>query len=269
MNKKFTIHIWDKLNIIFSIFSLLTFIPFGVFFILSLFDIQNGFFLGMSGLFASLFSAFFIAIVVRFVDLQKKKDSEEKALLMLNGQLEAIFSEIQTFYPQTKAFAKINENHTVNLPKEIIYCTDIEKEGMRDFIDFKQEFLVAKRKLDEKIEKCINSPVFAQCNIEVINLVANLQNNGFTRDLYNIATTPSTIAEEQIQYGFIFTEEKEFEALFIDLGLLLRRKTSMLLRELTSEEKTDYLKFIEETKKTLKGYNLSNGKTYLGNKRIT
>lgn len=269
MNKKFTIHIWDKLNIIFSVFSLLTFIPFIVFFILSLFDIQNGFSLGMSGLFASLFSAFFIAIVVRFVDLQKKKDSEEKAFLMLNGQLEAIFSEIKTFYPQTKAFVKINENHTVNLPKEIIYFTDTEKEGMCDFIDFKQEFLVAKRKLDEKIEKCINSPVFVQCNIEVINLVANLQNNGFTRDLYNISTTPSTINENQIQYGFIYDKGKEFERLFIDLGLLLKKKPSMSLRELNVEEKNEYLRFIEEQKQLLKGYNLSDGKKYLGNKRIT
>ena len=80
MTKKFTIQIWDKMNIVFSICTLLTFIPFVVFFILSLFDIQNGFSLGMSGLFASLFSAFFIAIVVRFVDLQKKKDIPQKEL---------------------------------------------------------------------------------------------------------------------------------------------------------------------------------------------
>ena len=269
MNKKFTIHIWDKLNIVFSIFSLLTFIPFIVFFILTLFDIQNGFLLGMSGLFASLFSAFFIAIVVRIVDLQKKKDSEEKALLMLNGLLEAIFSEIQTFFPHIKAFVKINENHTVNLPKEIVYCTDIEKEDMRDFIDFKREFLVIKGNLDKKIEKCINSPAFVQCNIEVINLVASFQNNGFTRDLYNISTTPSTINENQIQYGFIYDEEKEFERLFIDLGLLLKKKPSMSLRELNVEEKNEYLRFIEEQKQLLKGYNLSDGKKYLGNKRIT
>lgn len=268
MNKKFSICIWDKLNVIFLLFSIVTFIPFVIFLTLSFINTENSFALGMGGIFASLFSAFLISIVVRVVDFKKKKDNEEKALLMLNGHLESIFTEIQTFFPQIKSFVKINENHTVELPKGIVYYTNIENAEIFDFIDFKEEFLLVKNKLDKKIKLCINSPFFMQCNIEVINLITNLQTNGFTRNLHYIATTHTNISKEQVQYGFIFTEEKEFESLYVNLTLLLKRKPFVLLRELTEDEKNEYLKFIEQAKRMIKDYNLSTGRKYLGSKRI-
>lgn len=268
MNKKFTVKIWDKLNIIFSALSLISFIPFVVFFILSLYDTNNGFFLGMSGIFASLFSAFFIAIIVRFVDLLKKKNSEDKALSMLNGHLIGIFINISSFFSVIKAFVEINENNTVSLPKGTVYYTNTEDEEMRNFMDIKEEFSVIKKNLDKYIEKCINSPFFFQCNVGVVNLIAKLQANGFTQNLYNISITPNTIKEEEIQYGFIYKEKIEFEEIFNELGILLKRKAGEPLRELTVKEKDEYIKFIEEKRIELSAYGLGNGMKSLGRKRI-
>ena len=110
MGKKFTVKIWDKLNIIFSILSLITFIPFVIYFILSMLNTDNGFFLGMSGVFASLFSAFFIAIIVRVVDLLKKKNGEDKALSMLNehlGEKCRYCLQMSTFFSVFEVFAYI------------------------------------------------------------------------------------------------------------------------------------------------------------------
>ena len=270
MDKKYTIQIWDVLNIVFFIFSFITFIPFVVFLVLSLTNIENGFYLGMCGVFASLFSAFFIAIIVRIVDLQKKKDSEYKAFLLIKGYLLEILLEIERFFPQTKAFVKINENNTVMLPNGIVYYTDVENEEIREFIDFQEEYLVAKQNVEKKIKKCMNSPFFNQCNLEVVTLIATLQTNGFTRCLLNVSTRPPFVDEDHMLYPLIFKDVSEFETLFTDLSILLERNPHKKLRVLTEEEKNDYLEFINTKRELIKKSGIvHSGKAYMDSKRIT
>ena len=106
-----------------------------------------------------------------------------------------------------------------------------------------------------------------QCNTEVVNLIAKLQSNKFTQSLQNIPNYQH-IEIEPIRYGYIFTEEKDFEILFMELGHLLNIDDVVELRELTEKEKNDYLSFIENVKNTSEICKGSKGKIYYFNKRI-
>lgn len=267
MKKRFIVF-FDTLNIIFFVISIVTFIFSAVFVILSGLDMQNGFWSGMSGISVSLFSGFFIALIVRTWDMKKKRDCEKKAFLMFKQNLNDLYCEINRFYPQTKSFVKINENDTAKVPNGIVYYTDVDQGKIRAYIDFRKTYSNIKKRVDDKIEKCINSPFFYQCDTKVIDIVANLQTNGLTRNLQNISSYGFAFAEERCFYSSIFKNMKEFDSLYSNLALLLEQTTVRSLRELSEEERNEYIKDINESRSIFSDKNLEGLTQYFNGKRI-
>ena len=109
MNSKYQIKIWDKLNLFFLLMSILLFIPFIAFFIYSFINKNNGFASAMAGIFGSLFSAFFIAVIVRVVDMKKQYDNELKAFLIVKPYLLDLITEINQFLPHIGCFTTIKD----------------------------------------------------------------------------------------------------------------------------------------------------------------
>lgn len=148
--KDFTSPIWDIANVVFSIIAAITTIIFCRFFVLS-FTIENtspahSFALGMCGVFASLASAFFIAVFIRVLDMKKKRNGEQSALILLKPNLFEVYTAINMFFPQMMAFTTIHSNNTITYPSERIYYTNIsENDGNRDFIDFIEAFRFAEK----------------------------------------------------------------------------------------------------------------------------
>ena len=89
--KKFTVTVWDGMNKFLASATAITMIVFIILFVLCFTETigtdKHGFILGMCGVFASLASAFFIAWIMRVYDIKRKKDQEEKALMLLQPNL--------------------------------------------------------------------------------------------------------------------------------------------------------------------------------------
>ena len=93
--------IWDKLNISLTIVTVITTAIFLAFFTLSLVyygnDPSHGFVLGMCGVFASLASAFFIAVFMRIFDIHKQRQRQSHALKILQPLFLEILQPLISF----------------------------------------------------------------------------------------------------------------------------------------------------------------------------
>lgn len=220
----------------------------------------------MCGVFASLASAFFIAFFVRYFDLKRKSLQESKALNIITPNLIEIYTVINGFLPQIKAFVTINEDDTIIYPKERVYYTDDSlKVDNRDFIDFGSIFFCSKSSLDAKLEKSLKSPMIYQCNESVVDLLTRIQLNGFTRNLFEIQGAHRAFDPSTTTYMSLYNNFQELWELYEELAILVQKKTKEHLRKLNDEEIKIYIKEIETILPQLP---TDKGTVYLGNKRI-
>lgn len=270
---KYVIPVWDGLNIVFCILTVLTTIVFLILFILSCFNFKDenlrSVILSFCGGFASLSSAFFIAFFVRWHDLKKKQSIEKNALKLMRPYFSNIYCTIDSFYPQLKAFAKINTNDTLSYPKERIYYKRINDSTHRSFIDFDVEFSKSKHKLDSEIADCETSPLMYQCNGAVSDLLTRLKTNGLTRNLHNLITlqTPS----EMTFLASLYNNFQEYAFFYEEFSFLSEIEKHDNLELLNNSEKEEYLQIIEvclqKAKECSSNYP-SSSKAYFNNKRI-
>lgn len=244
---KYVIPVWDGLNIVFCILAVLKTIVFLILFILSCFNFKDenlrSVILGFCGVFASLSSAFFIAFFVRWHDLKKKQSIEKSALKLMRPYFSSIYCIIDSFYPQLKAFAKINTNDTLSYPKERIYYKRINDSTHRSFIDFDVEFSKSKHELDSKIAECERSPLMYQCNGAVSDLLTRLKTNGLTRnlkDLINFKTPPQLTMLASLYDNF-----QEYAFFYEEFSFLSEIEKHDNLELLNNREKEEYMQIIE------------------------
>ena len=270
INNKFALKIWDWLNIVLTVATSLTSIIFIILFILCfatpVTDESYGMIIGMCGVFASLASAFFIAVFIRLHDMNKKSQQELKALRILTPYFRDVYTIINGFYPQIKAFASIKDNDMINYPQERVYYTDKDKgNGNRDFIDFNKEFCNAESKLSLALEECLKSPMIFQCNEAILNLLSELKLNGFTRNLFEVQAAPNIFSPTNTVYMSIYKNYLEFSTLYNDLLILLNEESRDNLCKLNDQEKELYIKEIDNILPQLP---TDKGVIYLGSKRI-
>jgi len=223
--------------------------------------------LGMCGVFASLASAFFIAVFMRLYELHKQRQQQRNALKLLQPLFVQLYTTINGFYPQTKAFATINSDNTICYPKERIFYTDSSLcDGNRDFIDFDVEFKKAKFDLDQDLNAIFNSPALLQCHDTVINFLTNLKLNGFTLNLLEVqkANIPNS-GFSQTAFMGIYENFIKFENYYTIVSELAERKVVDSLSSLSDAEKDEYIKTIENILPQLPQHN---GTIYKGNIRI-
>ena len=222
--------------------------------------------IGMCGVFASLASAFFIAVFIRYFDLKRKSQQESKALNIITPNLIEIYTAIHGFLPQIKAFVTINEDDTIIYSKERVYYTDESlKTENRDFIDFGPVFFCSKSNLDAKLEKSLKSPMIFQCNESVVDLLTRIQLNEFTRNLFEIQGALSAFDPSTTTYMSLHNNFKELWELYEELAKLVQKETNEHLRKLNDDEREIYIKEIEAILPQLP---TDKGTVYLGNKRI-
>lgn len=270
MKNKYISSAWDSINIFLSIATGITSV---IFFLLFVFcftiPINNQCYstiIGMCGVFASLASAFFIAVFVRYFDLKRKRLQESKALNIITPNLIEIYTVINGFLPQIKAFVTINEDDTIIYPKERVYYTDDSlKAENRDFIDFGSEFFCSKSSLDAKLEKSLKSPMIFQCNESVVDLLTRIQLNGLTRNLFEIQGALSVFDPSITTYMSLHNNFEELWGLYEELAKLVQKKTNEHLRKLNDDEREIYIKEIQAILPQLP---TDKGTVYLGNKRI-
>lgn len=263
-------NVWDDINIFLGIATLITSIAFIALFVMCFIVPADkeiyGTIIGMCGVFASLASAFFIAVFVRYFDLKRKSQQESKALNIITPNLIEIYTVINGFLPQIKAFVTINEDDTIIYPKERVYYTDDSlKTENRDFIDFGSVFFCSESNLDEKLEKSLKSPMILQCNESVVDLLTRIQLNGFTRNLFEIQGAISVFDPSTTTYMSLHNNFKELWELYEKLAKLVQKKTNEHLRVLNDDEREIYIKEIEAILPQLP---TDKGTVYLGNKRI-
>ena len=268
---KFTTNIWDNINIFLTISTAITTLVFCILFVLCFTTPVNntfyGLITGMCGVFASLASAFFIAVFMRFHDMNKKKEQELKALSILTPNFREIYTIINGFYPQIQAFVTIKENDMIEYPQERVYYTDENKgDGNKTFIDFNKEFRNAESKLNSALEECLKSPMIFQCNESILNLLTKMKLNGFTRNLFEVQAAPDIFNSSNTVYMSIFNNYLEFSNLYGDLLSLLNEESKNNFRELNDSEKELYIKEIENILPQLP---TTMGVIYKGNTRIT
>ena len=269
-DNKYNSNVWDGINIFFGIATLITSIAFIALFVMCFIVPVDkeiyGTIIGMCGVFASLASAFFIAVFVRYFDLKRKSQQESKALNIITPNLIEIYTVINGFLPQIKAFVTINEDDTIIYPKERVYYTDDSlKTENRDFIDFGSVFFCSESNLDAKLEKSLKSPMILQCNESVVDLLTRIQLNGFTRNLFEIQGALSVFDPSTTTYMSLYKNFKELWELYEELAKLVQKKTNEHLRKLNNEEREIYIKEIEAVLPQLP---TDKGTVYLGNKRI-
>ena len=261
--------IWDKLNISLTIVTVITTVIFLAFFALSFIyrgnDPSNGFVLGMCGVFASLASAFFIAVFMRIFEIHKQRQRQSHALKLLQPLFLEIFTTINQFYPQIKAFVSIGADDTLRYSHERVFYTNPDlPSGNKSFIDFDVEFKKAKFDLDQDLAKCLSSPLLLQCHDNVIDLLTNLKLNGFT---LNLLETQKVTPEEMSQTAFmgIYKNFSAFEDYYLMLSELSGSRPTQTLWLLDDAEKDLYIKEIDAILPQLPAHN---GSIYKGNVRI-
>ena len=269
-NNKFITNIWDGMNICLTIISAITTLLFVVFFVLCFTTPQDsvsyGMITGMCGVFASLWSAFFIALFMRFYEMNKKIQQESKALQILTPNFIEVYTVINNFYPQLKSFATIKDNDMIDYPQDRVYYTDENKGSEhRSFIDFNKEFRNAETKLNSALEKCLNSPMIFQCNESILNLLTKIKLNGLTRNLFEVQAAPDVFNSSNTAYMEIFNNYIEFSDLYNDFTTLINKKTEHKLRILNDSEKDLYVK---EINCILSNLPTTLGEIYKGSMRI-
>ncbi|MBR5496663.1 MAG: hypothetical protein IKV76_01625 [Clostridia bacterium] len=269
-DNKYNSNVWDGINIFFGIATFITSIVFIALFVMCFIVPVNkdiyGTIIGMCGVFASLASAFFIAVFVRYFDLKRKSRQESKALNIITPNLIEIYTVINGFLPQIKAFVTINEDDTIIYPKERVYYTDDSLEtGNRNYIDFASVFFCSKSNLDAKLEKNLKAPMIFQCNESVVDLLTRIQLNGFTHNLFEIQGALSVFDPSTTTYISLHDNFKELWELYEELAKLVQKKTNEHLRKLNDDERDIYIKEIEAILPQLP---TDKGSVFLGNKRI-
>jgi len=251
--KQFSVNTWDKMNLFLFISTLITtvafLILFGACFLMKIGSDCHGMVLGMCGVFASLASAFFIAWIVRFYDLRKKKEQELKALELFTPYLTTVFCTINNFFPHIKCFAKINSNDTIEYPKEIIYYTDSSViEENRSFVELNTLFRTSYAKLNDDLDKCFNSRILYQCNEAVTELLTGLKLNGLTYNLLEVFKVSSNPFFADTAFMDLYKNYNEFATYYETLSKLVSIKPKGELIELDATAKANYIKEIENIK---------------------
>ena len=94
---------WDKMNVFLTITTVVTsiifIVLFGLCFILPVEHPSHSIVLGMCGVFASLASAFFIAVFMRIYELHKLRQQQKNALKLLQPLFIQLYTTINQFYP--------------------------------------------------------------------------------------------------------------------------------------------------------------------------
>ena len=268
--KDFVSPVWDKTNIWFTLITVVTVAIFAVLMILSFVMTRNSdahsLVLGMCGVFASLASAFFIAVFIRVLDMKKKQREEIDALTLLTPNLFEVYSAINLFLPQMKTFVTIHSDNTITYPTERIYYSDLSKrDGNRSFIDFDIAFRKADSKTNEALEKCISSPILFQCNNKVINLLTKFRLNGLTHSLYEVQAFRSIADMNTAAYGDIYNDYSSFYECYLELSELIEKEPLNRLQKLSDTDEADYRREIETILPQLP---IGAGVVYKGNHRI-
>lgn len=271
VSNKFAIAVWDKMNIFLAVATAVTTIVFITLFILSFMKTlgasEQGFALGMCGVFASLSSAFFIAWVMRMYDRSKRKEQELKALVMLRPYLQKTVATINNFFPQFKSFVIVNPDDTIQYPHEIVYYTDPSKgDGNRSFVDLNLAFKNAYSQLDNDLQDCLSAPILFQCNEIIIDLLTGLKLNGLTQKLLEIYKSSSEPFFSNVSFMGLHKYFVEFSSFYEMLVEAAIYKPVGNLQELSSEEKKVYIQEIETIKKQLPVNHM--GMIFKGNIRI-
>lgn len=268
---QFSLNTWDKMNVFLFISTIITtvafLILFGTCFLMKKGTDCHGMILGLCGVFASLASAFFIAWVVRFYDLKKKQEQELKALEIIRPYLTTIFSTINTFFPQLKSFATINNNDTISYPIRTIYYTDSSiSEKNRSFVDLNTEFKEAYSQLNHDLNECLEAPILFQCNDKIIKLLTDLKLNRLTYNLFEIYKASSNPFLSNFSFMGLFKNYNEFASYYETLSKLVSIKPKGKLVELDATAKANYMKEIQNIKSQI--HIDHKGKIYKGNIRI-
>lgn len=269
--KKYSINVWDGMNIFLILATLLATVIFIVLFVFCFIETtgtsKHGFILGMCGVFASLASAFFIAWVMRLYDLLHKKAQEEKALMLLQPYLAKIIATINDFFPQLRSFAIIKADDTIQYSNDVVYYTDpgIEHPN-RSFVDLNDEFREAHSKLEQDLCDFLNSPVLFQCNEEVITLLTKIKLNGLTRNLFEIYKASNNSFFRNTSFCSLYKNYYEFNDLCKDLEVISDARLVGQLKELDSNEKAQYILEIKTIRPQLTSKH--KGRIYKGYDRI-
>lgn len=271
-NESFTTTIWDRMNKFFAVITSVTTIVFIIFFVLCIKkDIsteKQSFFLSMCSIFVSLASAFFIAWITRLYELKHKKIREEKALILSQPYLKKISATINEFFPQLRSFATIENNDTIQYTNDIIYYTDPGIEHFnRNFVDLNEEFEKAYSKLNNDLSACLHSPIFLQCNEEVITLLTKIKLNGLTHNLFEIYKVSSTRFFRNYSFCSLYKDYCEFADLYESLCRISNVRQVGKLKELDLKEKEKYIIEIEKIRPQVASLN-RNERIYKGYDRI-
>ena len=269
MKKKFLDPIWDWMNIFLLAITIITTIVFIILFVMSfaykMDHPYHAFILGMCGVFASLASAFFIAVFMRVFEICNQRKKQKNALKLLQPLFVEVYIAIGHFYPQIKTFATIKADDTIQYSKETIYYTNtLRQEGNREFVNFDLEFSKAKYRVDKALDACLNSPLIFQCPDSVISLLTNLKLNGLTRNLLEVQTVEVDQLPVTAFMG-IYKNYIEFDNYYTAISELSEREMVNSLRQLNDEEKEEYIRTIETILPQLPSHD---GSIYKGSMRI-
>ncbi len=161
-------------------------------------------------------------------------------------------SIIDSFFPQLKSFATINENDTITYSNNTIYYTDPNmNQENRSFVNLNDEFHKSFYELDDSLSACLSSPMIFQCNKEVIKLFNDLKLNGLTQNLLEIATVSSQSFFENTSFLELYHDFNEFLSYYNDLIKIAHLKPLATFIELNDTERELYIKEIEIIKEQL------------------
>lgn len=198
--------------------------------------------------------------------MKKKQKEEVDALTLLTPNLFELYSAINMFLPQMKAFVTIRSDNTITYPTERVYYSDLSKDdGNRSFIDFDIAFRKADSKITEALGKCISSPVLFQCNNKVTGLLTRLKLNGLTHSLYEVQAFRSIADMNTAAYGTIYNDYSSFFECYLELSVLIEKEPLDGLQKLSDIDEADYRREIEAILPQLP---IGAGVVYKGNHRI-
>lgn len=265
---KYISSVWDGINIFFSIATIFTSATFIILFVLcftvSVKHDAYGTIIGMCGVFASLASAFFIAVFIRYFEMKKKRKSEINAVNILKPYLLEIHTVINTFLPQIKAFATIKENNMIVYSRERVYYKDEDRQA-RSFIDFDDVFKTADKELNSALKKALLSPMISLCNENLVELLTKIQLNGFTHNLKETQSMIDVFDPMTITYGDLFENYSELLELYTELTELIGENSTKRLKILNGVDRELYIKEIGSILPQLPPHN---GTIYKGIDRI-
>ncbi|MBR2277634.1 MAG: hypothetical protein IJ872_00320 [Eubacterium sp.] len=269
--KQYSVNIWDKTNWFLFVTTIALVMLFLALFIACFIkripnDCHNTI-LGMCGIFASLSSAFFIAWYVRFYELKSQRAKEQKALELIYPYLLDIFLTINEFLPHLKYFTKINDDDTIIYSKETIYFKDSDMDSKNCFfVNLDMEFKNTYSILDINLEECLSLPIIYQCNEKIIKLLTEIKTNGLTSQLVQIFEASSKSEFVKTSFCGLKSNYNKFIRYYNELAVIVNGKQKGELVELTSEERSDYLKEIEKIKQMISSAH--EGKIYFNGNQI-